>query len=128
MTHSENLKYWFVVYSSSIACIYTHTTHAYVCTYIMHMYSYSNNKTLRSKLYPKIWRRVNGAMQSNFFLKAWCHLYTVRSWCLISMTLGRNVTTLPSSFIRKQWKQKVKTDYYSSPCIGQETVTEWGGK
>lgn len=37
------------------------------------------------------------------------------------MTLGRNATTLPSSFIRKQWKQKVKTDHYPSPCIGQKT-------
>lgn len=102
--------------------IYTHTTYAYVCTYIMHMYSYSNSKTLCSKLYPRTRRRVRiGAMQSNCFLKGWRHLYIVRSWCLISMTLGRNATTLPSSFIRKQWKQKVKTDHYPSPCIGQKT-------
>lgn len=67
--------------------------------------------------------KSEGAMQSNFFLKGWRHLYTVRSWCLISMTLGRNATTLPpSSFIRKQWKQKVKTDglpfsmYWTKNC------------
>lgn len=64
--------------------------------------------------------KTEGAMQSKFFLKGWHRLDTVRSWCLISTTLGRDATTLPSSFLRKQWKQKVKTHLYSSPCIGQK--------
>lgn len=38
-------------------------------------------------------------------------------------TLCRNAEPLPSSFIKKQWKQNVKTDHYSSPYIeGKERM------
>ena len=73
--------------------------------------------------------KSEGAMQSNFFPKGWRHLYTVIIWCLIPMTLGRNVITLPSSFFRKQWKQKFMTDHYTSPCIvGHKNCNRMGRK
>lgn len=89
----------------------------------MHMYSHSNNKTLCSKAVSPKMEKSEGSNAKhleppkNLMSLVHCKKLVFNFWVLV----GMNATTVPSSFIRDQWMQKVKTDYYSSPYIGQKT-------
>lgn len=97
----------------------------YVCMHVMHTYSYSNSKTLCSKAISQNMEKSEGHNAEQLLPSKTLTSLVHCKKLVFFLSLGRNATTLPSSFIRNQWKQKVKTDPYSSPCIGQKTVTKW---
>ena len=119
MSHSENLKYWFSEHSSSIANIYTRTTNGSIYMSIMHMYSYSNSKTCGQSCIPEYGEEW-GSNAKQLLSKRLTSLVHCDNLMFDSYDSWQKCYHTAYSFIRKQWKQKVKTDHYSSPCIGHK--------